>query len=83
LNFDCGLIYLVTAGLETSLLGDQTADTLQNIQIDIVFYVSETEKEMEYLVIIIRDYKQKFSKLLYPIFGTKKSIHYLHTSYNF
>jgi len=65
------------------LLGDLTADTLQNIQIDIVFYVSETEKEMEYLVIIIRDYKQKFSKLLYPIFETKKSIHYLQTSYSF
>jgi len=83
LNFDCGLIYLVTAGLETSLLGDLTADTLQSIQIDIVFYVSEMAKKMEYLVIIKRDYKLEILKILYPIFGTKKSIHYLHTSYNF
>jgi len=57
LNFDCGLIYLVTAGLETSLLGDLTADTLQSFQIDIVFYVLETEKDMVYLVIIKGDYK--------------------------
>jgi len=59
LNFDCGLIYLVTAGLETSLLGDLTADTLHSIQIDIVFYVLEMKKKMEYLVIIKRDYKFK------------------------
>jgi len=56
LNFDCGLIYLVTAGLETSLLGDLTADTLHSIQKDKVFYVSEMEKKMEYFFIIKRDY---------------------------
>jgi len=83
LNFDCGLIYLVTAGLETSLLGDLTADTLQSFQIDIVFYVKEMTEEMEYLVIIKGDYKYEILKMLYPIVGTKKSTHYLQTSYSF